>query len=297
MLTDDDHDTHEDFEARQEDQSPSASRWTRLDRTSPSGKMLYQCGQCGRETATPDKTCVAGCKEPRTDPGLRPERPGTPCVACDGRGNFKGIPCGWCSGTGHFQAAQPCKGCGKGIAVAGPHHYCDECILRQRAERAESRNADIDAKLRWHEAYWRPPGDENNPVSIGVIWEQLKIAEARVKEMEAKLADAQFEATKWRNIAQGDIGMKSAYEHEALEHGATRERLEAAEARVKELEGSRQQARAEALDDAARIAGEMADAVLRLALRAADPFVFESQNRALLDCAAAIRAAKEVPGA
>ena len=72
--------------------------------------------------------------------------------------------------------------------------------------------------------------------------------------LKAKLADAQFEATKWRNIAQGDIGMKSAYEHEALEHGATRERLEAAEARVKELEGSRQQARAEALEEAARTA-------------------------------------------
>ena len=96
--------------------------------------------------------------------------------------------------------------------------------------------------------------------------------------LEARLADAQFEATKWRNIAQGDIGMKSAYEHEALEHGATRERLEAAEARVKELEAAlapaRQQARAEALEEQYRVA-----------------------NRALLDCIAAIRAAKEVPGA
>ena len=80
--------------------------------------------------------------------------------------------------------------------------------------------------------------------------------------LEARLADAQFEATKWRNIAQGDIGMKSAYEHEALEHGATRERLEAAEARAEALEGQ-----------------------------------YRVANRALLDCIAAIRAAKEVPGA
>ncbi len=56
--------------------------------------------------------------------------------------------------------------------------------------------------------------------------------------------------------------MKSAYEHEALEHGATRERLEAAEARAEALEGQ-----------------------------------YRVANRALLDCIAAIRAAKEVPGA
>lgn len=38
------------------------SRWRLLDRTTPSGKLLYECTVCGRVTPTPDKTCLrAGC--------------------------------------------------------------------------------------------------------------------------------------------------------------------------------------------------------------------------------------------
>jgi hypothetical protein len=38
------------------------SRWARLgDRTSPSGRVLFRCGGCGRDSATCDKSCPAGC--------------------------------------------------------------------------------------------------------------------------------------------------------------------------------------------------------------------------------------------
>lgn len=39
------------------------SRWKILDKTTPSGKRMFQCTQCGRESITPDKTCREGCKE------------------------------------------------------------------------------------------------------------------------------------------------------------------------------------------------------------------------------------------
>jgi hypothetical protein len=43
---------------------PPPSRWARLgDRVSPSGKTLYRCGGCGRDSAMPDKSCPAGCGE------------------------------------------------------------------------------------------------------------------------------------------------------------------------------------------------------------------------------------------
>lgn len=40
------------------------SRWRKLDRTTPSGKMLFQCSTCGRESPTPDKVCSrSGCHD------------------------------------------------------------------------------------------------------------------------------------------------------------------------------------------------------------------------------------------
>jgi hypothetical protein len=42
------------------------SRWDLLAKTSPSGKSLFRCNECGRESTTPDKTCPASmhvCKE------------------------------------------------------------------------------------------------------------------------------------------------------------------------------------------------------------------------------------------
>jgi len=39
------------------------SRWELLDRTSPSGKALFRCLVCGRESYAPDKRCEAGCCE------------------------------------------------------------------------------------------------------------------------------------------------------------------------------------------------------------------------------------------
>lgn len=41
-----------------------STRWTLMDTTTPSGKRLFQCRTCKRESATPDKQCPAGCGEP-----------------------------------------------------------------------------------------------------------------------------------------------------------------------------------------------------------------------------------------
>jgi len=40
-----------------------STRWTLMDTTTPSGKRLFQCRTCKRESATPDKQCPAGCGE------------------------------------------------------------------------------------------------------------------------------------------------------------------------------------------------------------------------------------------
>jgi hypothetical protein len=38
------------------------SRWLQTGKRSPSGRMLYVCSECLRESPTPDKTCLAsGC--------------------------------------------------------------------------------------------------------------------------------------------------------------------------------------------------------------------------------------------
>lgn len=42
---------------------PKKTRWTRLERTTPSGKQLFRCSDCGRESPTPDKRCPKGCRE------------------------------------------------------------------------------------------------------------------------------------------------------------------------------------------------------------------------------------------
>jgi len=41
----------------------TASRWIRLERTTPSGKQLFLCRTCGRESPTPDKRCADGCRD------------------------------------------------------------------------------------------------------------------------------------------------------------------------------------------------------------------------------------------
>ena len=161
------------------------------------------------------------------------ERPRAVCSACDGAGIFQGVPCGWCR-AGEVSNTRPCGGCGKRIPVTGPHHHCVECILRQRAERAESRIADLEAKLRWHESYWRPPGDENNPVSIGVIWEQLKIAEARVEALEGQIKAILHEMGSDAEWSSCDLGEEAIEVAAALVRQA--EATEAAEAKIKELE-------------------------------------------------------------
>ena len=78
----------------------------------------------------------------------------------------------------------------------------DEFIPGWREELSErkhlqDRAAAAESKLRWHEEYWRPPGDENNPVAIGVIWEQLKIAEAERDALAAKVARVEALSEKW----------------------------------------------------------------------------------------------------
>lgn len=37
------------------------TRWELLGETSPSGKALYKCTQCGRKSYTPDKWCGVTC--------------------------------------------------------------------------------------------------------------------------------------------------------------------------------------------------------------------------------------------
>lgn len=34
--------------------------WRLLEKTSPSGKAMWKCRECGRESVTPDKTCPVG---------------------------------------------------------------------------------------------------------------------------------------------------------------------------------------------------------------------------------------------
>jgi hypothetical protein len=41
----------------------SHGEWRTLDKTSPSGRQLFECEKCGRESATPDKQCPIGMTE------------------------------------------------------------------------------------------------------------------------------------------------------------------------------------------------------------------------------------------
>jgi hypothetical protein len=34
-----------------------ASRWILMEKTTPSGKVLFKCLSCGRESPTPDRRC------------------------------------------------------------------------------------------------------------------------------------------------------------------------------------------------------------------------------------------------
>lgn len=47
---------------------PRRSRWTVLTKTSPSGKTMFCCSFCGRESVTPDKVCKAGCENREPSP-------------------------------------------------------------------------------------------------------------------------------------------------------------------------------------------------------------------------------------
>ena len=54
----------------------NANRWTLLEKTTPSGKRLFRCEHCGRESIAPDKVCPEGCGESTvtTSETLRPIR-------------------------------------------------------------------------------------------------------------------------------------------------------------------------------------------------------------------------------
>lgn len=39
----------------------SGLRWKKIEKTTPSGKVLFRCDWCGRESPTPDKVCPTGC--------------------------------------------------------------------------------------------------------------------------------------------------------------------------------------------------------------------------------------------
>lgn len=47
------------------------SRWKVLEKVSPSGRTMFECSLCGRESYAPDKACVAGCSEPAKEPRQR----------------------------------------------------------------------------------------------------------------------------------------------------------------------------------------------------------------------------------
>lgn len=49
--------------------------WTRSERTSPSGKALFRCSECGFETPTPDKVCPGCTLPPLTGPQKDPLAP------------------------------------------------------------------------------------------------------------------------------------------------------------------------------------------------------------------------------
>ena len=56
--------------------SSPQTRWVALWKTSESGRALYLCRTCGRESATADKVCAAGCCENAViGPGPHPSYP------------------------------------------------------------------------------------------------------------------------------------------------------------------------------------------------------------------------------
>ncbi len=56
--------------------------------------------------------------------------------------------------------------------------------------------------------------------------------------LEAKLAKAEADIARWRDLASTAGGFKSAYEHEVLEHGGTRDKLAETQTQIAELEAT-----------------------------------------------------------
>lgn len=50
----------------------SKSRWVVCAHTSPSGKTLFSCAVCGRESVAPDKACPSGCEVIERDGASKP---------------------------------------------------------------------------------------------------------------------------------------------------------------------------------------------------------------------------------
>lgn len=83
-----------------------STRWTVMDTTSPSGRTMFKCGLCGRESYAPDKTCIAGCGETargrsrEMDPGPDHEPRPSGCV------------CQWEIGDSPCPVHPTCENCG-----------------------------------------------------------------------------------------------------------------------------------------------------------------------------------------
>ena len=94
------------------------TRWKLMGKVSPSGRTLYKCAACGRESYAPDKTCDAGCVEPANEP-----RRGT--LEIDSGPAYapraSGCVCQWEAGDSLCPVHPTCENCGE----PSPEHAGD----------------------------------------------------------------------------------------------------------------------------------------------------------------------------
>ena len=100
-----------------------STRWKLMSKVTPSGRRLFLCGLCGRESIAPDKTCPDGCTEP---PSTRS------WVIDSGPGHeprASGCTCQWEIGDSPCTVHPTCERCGEMFGV----HSID-CPLGHGAE-------------------------------------------------------------------------------------------------------------------------------------------------------------------
>lgn len=87
------------------------TRWVRMSKTSPSGRTLYECSVCKRESYGQDKTCAAGCEGPESGPD-RASWEIDPGLEFSPRAN--GCTCQWELGDSPCTVHPTCEECGEG---------------------------------------------------------------------------------------------------------------------------------------------------------------------------------------